>query len=90
MEIRVGHELGREPALERLRRAAEKLGLELEAEPGAFDGLVRRTLPFGVIESSFAVSEQEVRVTLLRKPAVIPEGAVRRLVEDGLRQELAS
>lgn len=91
MEIRVSHALVRAAAAERIRAAAEKLDVRPEelSQETEFAGRLHKDTPLGSVRASWQALEREVVVTIEERPAFLPEGTVRRLLEDGLRQALA-
>jgi len=89
MEIRIGHELPRADALERLRRAMRRADLDEDtAGPDEFSGRVLKRTPLGAVEGEWRVEETFVVVVVSKKPAWLPEAAIRQPLEQGLRDAL--
>ena len=90
MEIRVSHTLERSQAAARIREAARKLDVmpAEDGDEGEFGGTMAKDTPLGSVQASWEAFEAEVVVHIVRKPAFLPEGTVRRLLEDGLRDAL--
>jgi len=92
MEIRVPHTLPADEAAARVRKAAERFDLFVPDGGAAVTGtagvLVKET-HLGSVRARWEVLADELVVTVEERPAFLPEGTVRRALEDGLRQMLA-
>lgn len=88
MSLVVAHTLGAAGAAQRLRDVAAAEQLELECDADGLSGRVAKALPLGPVSARWVARESEVEVTVLEKPAFLPEGLVLRALEDGLRKVL--
>ncbi len=86
MEIRVAHRLDPDAAAERLADVARAndIALELDDGAGGRAGRLAKTTPLGEVSGRFVIEVTEVLVRVERKPAFLPEGTVRRLLEENL------
>lgn len=92
MEIRVTHDLGRERAAQRIRAAAERLEIapaSAERE-SAYGGVLVKETPMGAVTASWEAGESDVCVRVEKKPAFLPGGTVKRVLEEGLREALGA
>ena len=90
MDIRVSHGLGRAEAAQRLRDKAHGYGVEIQPEGERDDaGRVEHETPLGRVAATYVVQETFVEITVIKKPAFLPSGAVRRAVEEALRKVLS-
>lgn len=88
MNLRIDHSLEPADAAERLRVAALRLGLEFEPEPCGRRGKVAQSTPLGAVRAEYRLVEGAVEIEVTQKPAFLPDSAVKRAIEDGLRTEL--
>ena len=91
MEVRIDHELEPAEAARRLRRAAQELNLdEVADEPqGDLHGAFCKATPMGAVKAGWKVEAGHVEVRVLDKPAFLPEGMVKGMLEEGLAKALA-
>ena len=85
------HALEPEDAAARVRAAADRI--EARHETSSDDGLggtMSKDTPFGALRAEWRVSAGEIVVTIAKRPAFLPEGAVRRMLTDGLGEALSS
>ena len=92
MEIRVAHSLERALAAERVRAAAARHDVRPEdpSRETDYGGALQKDTPLGSVRATWIATASEVVVCIEGVPAFVPEATVRRLLEDGLRQVLAS
>ncbi len=83
------HDLGAEEARRRLVEEAARQGVEVlfdGADPHA--GLVTASSPLGKAKARFVIRETALDIEVVQKPAFVPEGLVRRALEEGLEKLL--
>ena len=87
MEIRIPHGSNPDQAAERVRQAAadHDLVVPAEAASDAHSGTLVKETPLGSVRARWQVLDQELVVVVEDRPAFLPEGTVRRALEDGLR-----
>lgn len=92
MEIRVPHQLTPEAVAERVRGASRRHGLAVPEGSAALplSGEVEKETPLGTVRAHWRAEPDALIVTVLEKPAFLPDGTVRHALEDGLREALAS
>lgn len=83
MEVRIAHELAPEEAVSRVVAAAAEHGLELVRESPR-TGTVAKVTPLGAVRGSFSAEEGALVIVVEERPAFLPEGVVRRAIEDAL------
>ena len=95
MQVEVSHGLDREGAAARVQEAIRRMDLETveSTDPGRGEqscgGTVVKRTPLGSVEASWEASDTRVVVTVLKKPAWLSEEAIRKPLEEGLRQALS-
>jgi len=91
MEVRIDHDLEPAEAARRLRRAAQELDLEeaTDEPQGDLHGAFRKTTPMGAVKASWKAEAGSVEVRVLDKPAFLPGGMVKNMLEEGLAKALA-
>ena len=93
MEIRVPHSLQPDEAAARVRAAAERYDLVVPDEPPSSasepGGVLVKETPLGSVRARWVAQANEFVVTVEDRPAFLPEGTVRRALEDGLREMLS-
>lgn len=90
MEVEVEHGLGREQAAERVQAAAQKHGVEIEASPDGTEGTLVHAAPLvGKVRARYTVTDSALRVEVLDRPRLIPEGVLRRMIEEEIGKLLA-
>ena len=89
MEIRVPHGMDAARAAARVQEAAAQHDLKVPTDGGpASDphaGTLVKETPLGSVRARWQALEDELVVTVEDRPAFLPEGTVRRALEDGLR-----
>jgi hypothetical protein len=86
MEIRVEHALAPAEVARRIGLASAQHGVEHDA---AERRLAKRT-PLGRAEATYDHAPGELVLRVTERPAFLPEGMIRRAVEEKLRELLAS
>jgi hypothetical protein len=86
MEVVVAHELTPETVAERVRVAAERADVLVEARE--LGGSVAKDTPLGSVRATYTVRTGDVLVVVEQRPAWLPEDTVRRMIEEGLRSAL--
>jgi len=89
MEIRVQHTLQPDEAAARVQAAAARYDLVVEDTTAGSGGVLVKETPLGSVRARWEVVASELVVTVEERPAFLPEGTVRRALEDGLREMLA-
>ena len=91
IEVEIPHSHSPAEAAQRVRAAAERLDvLPVDQEElGSHGGTMRKDTPLGSVVARWTAHEAHVTVTILQKPAFLPESTVRRLLLEGLAQALA-
>ena len=88
MEVRIEHALEPDAIVERLAAAVREHDIELTAEGDGRAGQLEKATPLGTVRASYEIGADVVVVTVLQKPAFLPEGTVRRLLEENLAEAL--
>ncbi len=87
-EVRIEHALAPEEAARRVAAVAAKHKVEHAPEPGGRAGRLALATPFGPVEARYRVEPGALLVELTARPPFLPEGLVRRALEDKLAPEL--
>jgi hypothetical protein len=87
-EVRIAHALAPEEVARRLAATAQKHGVEHAPEPGGRAGKLALATPFGPVEARYTVEAGALVVLVVARPPFLPEGMVRRALEDKLATEL--
>ncbi|MFT5288204.1 MAG: hypothetical protein ACI8QS_000044 [Planctomycetota bacterium] len=91
IEIEIAHSHGADEASNRVRAAAERLDVQA-VDPSAtagHSGAMRKDTPLGSVVAEWVATASSVTVTVTKKPGFVPEGTIRRMLEDGLKEALA-
>ncbi len=90
MEVRVAHKLSALEIVRRIRVAAERH--DVEFTPGADEtrGVLSKNAGFlGTVRAEYAIEADALVVNVRDKPAFIPEGTLRRMLEEELGKLVA-
>jgi hypothetical protein len=91
MEVRVRHGLSVPELVQRIRAAADRH--DVEFTPGADEtrGTLGKNAGFlGEVRAEYAIEPDALVVTVTKRPAFLPEGTLRRMLEDELGKLVAS
>lgn len=90
IEVEIQHSHTPDAAADRIRAAADRLDVQpIDHEAaGPHGGAMRKDTPLGSVVAHWEAFELRVVVRVVEKPAFLPEGTVRRLLEDGLKDAL--
>lgn len=88
-EVRIGHALAPAEVARRVAALAQRHSVEHTPEPGGRAGRLALETPFGPVEARYRVETDALVVALTARPPFLPEGLVRRALEDKLAPELA-
>ena len=88
MEVRIDHALDRAEVERRLARLCDRHDVRLTADADGSGGTIVKTTPVGPAEARYRIEDSAVLVEVTARPAFLPEGMVRRAVEDALRSAL--
>ena len=90
IEVQISHEHTPSEAADRIRRAAERMDVQPvdQSSMGPFGGAMRKDTPLGSVVAHWEARESILVVQVVEKPAFLPEGTVRRLLEEGLKDAL--
>lgn len=91
IQVEIPHAHTAEDAADKVRAAAERLDVQPvdQESAGPRGGAMRKDTPLGSVVARWEAHEEKVVVEVVEKPAFLPEGTVRRLLEDGLKDALA-
>jgi len=89
MQIRMPHSLEPEEVGRRVRAAAERHDVAAGADESDCAGELLKKTPLGAVRASWRADATEVVVDVRERPAFLPEGTVRRLLEEALSSALA-
>lgn len=83
------HSLGRDEARRRLLEESVRQGVEVELDPtDPYSGEVSAASPLGKVRARFQIREADLEVSLVKKPAFVPESLVQGALVDGLTELL--
>ena len=85
MEIRIEHSLSDDEVARRLASLSAKHDVEHDASARTLAKLT----PLGRAEAVYALETTALVVRVTERPAFLPEGMIRRALEDKLREALA-
>jgi hypothetical protein len=90
MKMIVPHGLGLDEARRRVAKAATEHDLELEPSADGLNGTLTKSAPFlGRVHAQYTLTATALELELLERPALLPEGTLRRMIEDELGRVLA-
>lgn len=90
MEIRIRHALSQEEVARRIRAAAELHDLELAPGADATHGAISKNAGFlGAVRAEYAIEPDALVVSVRERPAFLPEGTLRRTLEEELTRLVA-
>ena len=91
IEVELPHSHTPAEAASRIRAAAARMDVVSidHAAAGPNGGAMRKDTPLGSVVAHWEAKAQCVLVQVVEKPAFLPEGTVRRLLEEGLTEALA-
>ena len=89
MEIRLPHTLAPELVQARLEALASRHDVTLEPDLDARSGTLEKTASFlGRVRARYEILPEELLVTVTDRPALLPEGTLRRALERELSSYL--
>jgi len=90
MKLNLPHALAPAEAARRLAEAARELDVTLTPEADGLGGELERSAPLiGSVRARYRVLEAEVEIEVTRRPGLLPEGTLRRMLEEELGRRLA-
>ena len=89
MELTIEHGLEPDEVARRLARLFDRHDVRLVPDPDGAGGAIVKETPVGPAEARYRIGPAVVRVEVTSHPPFLPEGVVRRAVEDALRSALA-
>lgn len=90
MEIRVVHALSTDELARRIRAEADRHDVGLtEREEGRRGELVKDAGFLGTVRAEYAIEVRELVVVVRERPAFLPEGSLRRTLEEALAKLVA-
>ncbi len=90
MEVRVAHQLAVQEVARRIRGAAERH--DVEFTPGADEtrGVLSKNAGFlGTVRAEYTIEADALVVIVRDRPAFLPEGTLRRMLEQELNKLVA-
>ncbi len=91
MEVRVTHTLSPEEVTRRIAAAADKHDVEFTPNANGTGGVLSKDAGFlGTVRAQYSIEPQALVVLVSEKPAFLPEGTLRRMIEDELEKLVAS
>jgi len=87
MEVRIGHALEPAEVRRRLEQLAGRHGVTLSYAGDLSGEIIKKTF-VGTVRARYRIEDVHLRVELMQRPAGIPEGTLRRLLEDELGRAL--
>lgn len=89
MELRFPHTLGTDEAKKRLESAAREHDMTLDWASDGSSGTIEKKAPMmGAVQASYIVREDVLEVVVIKRPKLLPEGTLRRMLEDELARLL--
>lgn len=90
MEIRVPHQLAPDEVARRIATAADRHDVEFVPDASGASGTLSKDAGFlGTVRARYSIEPGELVVVVSERPAFLPEGTLRRMIEDELRKLLA-
>jgi len=89
MDIHIGHDLEPGEVQRRLERLAGDHGIVLSPAPDGLSGeLQKKVMLVGAVRARYQIATAHLQLEVTKRPAGLPEGTLRRLLEDELARAL--
>ena len=89
MEVQIPHALEADEVARRVVALSEAHSIEHRPDPSGQTGELAKATPFGPVQARYRVEPGQLVIEVFARPAFLPQGAVRRALEDNLREALS-
>ncbi len=90
MEVRVRHTLSTQELARRIRASAQRHDVEFTPGADEMRGVLAKSAGFlGTVRAEYAIEPDILVVNVTERPSLLPEGTLRRMIEDELGKLVA-
>ena len=90
MEFRIEHNLALDEVATRIASLSIDHAIEHTPDAGGTSGGLSKTTGLGAVAARYQIEADALVIQVTSRPAFLPEGMVRRALEENLRDALAS
>ncbi len=90
MEFRIDHNLPVEEVAARIASLSTEHDIEHTPDSGGASGSLAKTTGLGAVTARYQIEADAVAIQVTSRPAFLPEGMVRRALEENLRGALGN